>query len=226
MYRDSFEVKQSSLGPQVGRGVFATVDIPKGAYFMPEMAKNSIKFDIQAVGAISEVGDALKEKFEETFTSDAAMKVDSITHFMDGYGYDSLIYGDLANFVDSGISTFVNHGCNGTSNLGARRYLVDKMYNDVYNYGEDPTLTDQEADPERPVEEYGILQGDESVSVFKPGLVRRTELKVSSSDAMLKDVKAGEEIFTNYVLIPQVRPARKYSISPWYMIHLPWEIAQ
>jgi hypothetical protein len=27
-------------------------------------------------------------------------------------------------------------------------------------------------------------------------------------------------------LIPQVRPARKYSISPWEMIHLPGEIAQ
>jgi hypothetical protein len=90
---------------------------------MPEIAKNSIKFDIQAVAAISEVGDALKEQFEETFTSDAAMKVDSITHFMDGYGYDNLIYGDLANFVDSGISTFVNHGRNGTFNLGARLYL-------------------------------------------------------------------------------------------------------
>jgi hypothetical protein len=26
------------------------------------------------------------------------------------------------------------------------------------------------------------------------------------------------------VLIPQVRPARKYSIPPWEMINLPWEI--
>jgi hypothetical protein len=29
-----------------------------------------------------------------------------------------------------------------------------------------------------------------------------------------------------FMLIPQVRPARKYSISPWEMIHLPQEIAQ
>jgi hypothetical protein len=73
------------------------------------------------------------------------------------------------------------------------------MYNDVYNYGEYPTLTEQEADPERPVEEYGIHQGDESVSVFKPRLVLQTNFEMSFSDVMLKDVKAGEEIFTNYV---------------------------
>jgi hypothetical protein len=33
------------------------------------------------------------------------------------------------------------------------------------------------------------------------------------------------ELGTN-LLIPQVRPARKYPISPWEMIHLPWEIMQ
>jgi hypothetical protein len=34
------------------------------------------------------------------------------------------------------------------------------------------------------------------------------------------------EVHYARVLIPHVRPARKYSISPWEMIHLPQELLQ
>jgi hypothetical protein len=49
----------------------------------------------------------------------------------------------------------------------------------------------------------------------------------SAADTKLTDtLYNGKKKRFTWVLIPQVRPARKYSISPWEMIHLPGEITQ
>jgi hypothetical protein len=50
-------------------------------------------------------------------------------------------------------------------------------------------------------------------------VVSRESVRISLTLAALNDV-------WTVLLIPQVRPARKYSIPPWEMIHLLREIAQ
>jgi hypothetical protein len=54
-------------------------------------------------------------------------------------------------------------------------------------------------------------------SKVRPGLVRK-DIRSSGSDNLQQ---GKEDVFTNSVLIPQVRRAHKYPNSPWEMIHPP-----
>jgi len=111
--------------------------------------------------------------------------------------------------MDSGIDTFMNHGCNGTTTYVSRSYLLDKKFHKVYNYGEDPTFSEQQADPERPAElDSSSLKA--RGSVFSPIYSRRIELRSSSSYAVIKSVAAGQELFTNYVWF--------YDSSDWQLM--------
>jgi hypothetical protein len=56
-----------------------------------------------------------------------------------------------------------------------------------------------------------------------PSAQRATHLKIVMACVYSISI---QNLNTTILLIPQVRPARKYSISPREMIHLTWEIAQ
>ena len=210
VYREFIEVKQSSIGPHVGRGVFTTVDIEQGSYLMMEIQVHQIKFDVRATATIVKLSEFLEESLKrEDVEHDSEMNINSILNYMDGYGYDCDLYGGIANFVDSGIDTFMNHGCNGTTTYVSRSYLHDKKFHKVYNYGEDPTFSEQQADPERPAElDSSSLKA--RGSVFSPIYSRRIELRSSSSYAVIKSVAAGQELFTNYVWF--------YDSSDWQLM--------
>ena len=79
-------------------------------------------------------------------------------------------------FVDSGIMTFVNHGCNGTFNTG--------------NLDPDG-MTEQNFDTFPDIQLVKKL--------YNPFADRRRRSLETSYDFALRDIKAGEEISSNYL---------------------------
>jgi hypothetical protein len=63
--RDAFEVKPSSVGENVGRGLFTKVDIVKGSYFMQEVSVHQIKFSVQSVSVMYDTREMLQELYED-----------------------------------------------------------------------------------------------------------------------------------------------------------------
>mmetsp|Transcript_12427 Transcript_12427/g.18221 ORF Transcript_12427/g.18221 Transcript_12427/m.18221 type:complete len:859 (-) Transcript_12427:147-2723(-) len=98
------EVKQSTVSESAGRGLFATVDIPKGSYISAESAGHSVHFKPNTY--------ALIEEMELCVTT----VLDAVYFYMHGYGVQVHHLGEKSNVVDSSILTFMNHGCNGTYN--------------------------------------------------------------------------------------------------------------
>jgi SET domain-containing protein len=78
--------------------------------------------------------------------------------------------------VDSGIMTFVNHGCNKSYNSGTESF-VDELTADVDVFPDD-------------------LSGDSHIQTYNPFVDRHLRYEVEQS---IRDIKAGEEILTNYL---------------------------
>ena len=91
----NFEVKMSSKGSQVGRGVFALVDIPKGSLIMQEYAGRDI--------FLSTGSDKIMQRLIKT--SPATTSLNAILNYVDGYGFDT----DDGFIVEASILSFVNH---------------------------------------------------------------------------------------------------------------------
>lgn len=78
-----FDVKTSSLGEHVGRGVFATVDIPQGALIGQELAGNEVQFSPRSV----EIIENMMEAYEgNTSTS-------CLYNYFEGYGFEFYPHG-------------------------------------------------------------------------------------------------------------------------------------
>ena len=80
--------------------------------------------------------------------------------------------------------TFVNHGCNGTYNLG--------NYN---NPPEEGGLTEQNAKES----DYLNTFEEEEHSGYNPYRLRHIHHENSHSDISVKDIKAGDELFVDYL---------------------------
>eukprot|EP00978_Attheya_sp_CCMP212_P001313 scaffold2735_cov61-Attheya_sp.AAC.9 len=166
----SFEVKMSTVGEKSGRGVFAAVDIPADTRIAQEQS-------VHFVGFPPDTCDLLQEMFEKV---GAAAALKSMYGYMHGYGFQSRIMGDDEVYVDSSILTFVNHGCNGTYNMGS----------------ETSGWTEWTVDPMKPPPES--LSGTTN-SVYNPVNDRHLYQLMSGSDFTLRDIKKGEEILDNYL---------------------------
>ena len=98
-------------------------------------------------------------------------------HFLNPMISLILFQGKKHHTIDSGITTFCNHGCNGT-----------------YNYGDDNNFTelniDLDYDPE------ALLN---KASVFSPVFERHLRQILAVGDYTLRDIRQGEEILCNYL---------------------------
>jgi len=102
--REAFEVKPSSIGKNVGRGLFTKVDIVEGSYFMQEVAVHQVIFSVQSVAVILKTKQLLLELYNETAFLDLQdyaahlthqknkYEIDSLLTYMDGYGYDDITF--------------------------------------------------------------------------------------------------------------------------------------
>uniref|UniRef100_A0A7S2HCC7 PABS domain-containing protein n=1 Tax=Helicotheca tamesis TaxID=374047 RepID=A0A7S2HCC7_9STRA len=167
----SFEVKTSEIGEHAGRGVFAKVDIPKGSRIALD---ESVKSIYAAPSTVDLAFTFLKE-FDE------AQDLNAATAYLYGYGFVSLTYGMPSISVDSSIMTFVNHGCNGTHNMGP------------LNGG--TKLTELSASLDSMP---GDLR-DEEYILHDIVSARHLPHLLGGGDFALCDIKAGEEILNNYL---------------------------
>lgn len=162
----SFEVKMSEQGKHAGRGVFTKVDIAAESYIAAESFSQSLRFypsTYKLIAGLEEESDGLE----------------ALEYYMHGYGFTSRRFGESEVFVDSSIITFVNHGCNGTYNVG-----VKTDYNEFSSNLDAPT---------------DDLDGRShtGTSVFNPVVDRHLFF---GGDESLRDIKAGEEILDNYLV--------------------------
>lgn len=87
--RTSFEVKTSSLGKNIGRGLFTKVDIQEGSYLMQEVAVHQLKFSVQSYSAIFSTKQMLQELIKSTAARNMRNRsdvydIDSLLSYMDG----------------------------------------------------------------------------------------------------------------------------------------------
>ena len=167
-----FYVAASKAGEYAGRGVFAKTLIPVGSYLMLEASVHPVI--IEASSAV------LIENMSNYEIADE-YNIEELTAFVWGYGYSSQGFGD-ANIieVDSGILTFVNHGCNGSSNLGLFPKITDSSVNQTHVPNELLYYRNQGVD-----------------YVFNPAAVRSTFSRVENQNVW-GDIKAGDELLENY----------------------------
>jgi hypothetical protein len=82
--RSSFEVKTSSLGKNVGRGLYTKVDIQEGSYLMQEVAVHQLKFSVQSHSIIESTKNLINKDFDSREAGDAQLEIDSLIFYMDG----------------------------------------------------------------------------------------------------------------------------------------------
>lgn len=77
----SFEVKQSAVGDQAGRGLFTKVEIPEDAYLSAETNVQALKFMPTTVDLIQSLAE-----------EDIGKSLDIFNWYMTGYGFYSRTY--------------------------------------------------------------------------------------------------------------------------------------
>ena len=156
-----------------GFGIFAKEDISKGSMIAAEESTKAIKCPpttYEMMGTIA-----------RDFPAAEALQV--VPYYLHFYGFQSQVLGGPEYRVDSGILTFVNHGCNGTANMG--------------DVGVSNAVTEATADPENMPPRQGKV--DEDGSIHHIVIDRHINQVMLSSDASMRDIKAGEEILNDYL---------------------------
>merc|ERR1740124_1451606 len=153
-----------------GRGVFTKVDIEEGSFLGMAEAPMKVHFPPSTMDIIYGL--------TEDFTKYAESLI-RMVHYADGYGWQMMGRGQEEYFVDSGIMTFINHGCNGTYNID------DEGYDGMTEQNSEITVTETRA-------------------VHDP-YSDRHYLHISNAPSFaLRDISAGEEILCNYLTFCEV----------------------
>jgi len=175
----NFEVKESTVGNDGGRGVFTKVDIKEGS--MLAMADN-----LKYVHIPSSTVQVL-----ENMHYNAPFDVGRVLDYVYGYGWSAVTGRSKETLmehylVDSGIFTFMNHGCDESYNIVSRACELSLGKLGGLN------LTETNSRPEH----YNIWQPRE---IFDPYLDRHLPHKNAWQLYARRDLVAGEEILDNYV---------------------------
>lgn len=157
------------------RGVFALVDIPAHSTVRSKEVIELVQFSPAAVNVIGKMYDDYYEVAED---------LAPVYAYMFGYGYSNNFFGEASAFVDSSFLTFMNHGCNGTSNYGKE---------------EQGDITEWSADPDTFLPHLSFNRRQRGDSIFDPVLDRNFYELVIDGDITTKDIKAGDEILDNYL---------------------------
>ena len=169
----SFEVKQSTI-PNAGRGIFMKHAAEAGSYVFMDDCVDGMHLTDSTI--------RLVENIVEGDYDDINVDIwETIMWYADGYGYTAEDFGTRAYDVDAGIGTFVNHGCNGTTNVGKESSL---------HLSEDSFTAISEGLPS--------VHGTPSLK-FNPALDRTLRSHGCGENIALRDLHEGEEIFNNYM---------------------------
>jgi len=170
-----------------GKGVFAKVDMMKGALIGRESAVHVIHFSPETYHVVS--------KYHRFLSG--AHNFGAVYFFMEGYGFEGEDMGgwDMnlqEYFVDGSINLFVNHGCDYSNNIGSR--------NEYYCMNSPNCSFMSESMTEEIIE---TLDVPELISPNTPIFRRHRLLFLTGFDVTLRDIKLGEEILMNYLYFEQ-----------------------
>jgi len=173
--------KSTVNGEYGGRGLFAAQDIPKYAMLNVEGGVKAFHV-LPSTWAVFE---PFYEWADESSDDDDGImngiedELSRFYAFTEGYGYKATVLGKKHFTIDSSITTFCNHGCNGTTNYGDK----DKV-----------DLTETNADLNNPHED--VLT---KAVVYSPVMERHLRQHLSIGDYTLRDIKKDEEILCDYL---------------------------
>jgi len=167
--REGLTVRKSSAGENAGRGVFVLGDVPPRSYLNLEASAHPIRAHWKTSELIIELEDN-HELYEET---------NDYVSYLDAYGYLAEPWGQPQYTVDSGLMTFVNHGCNGTFNCGLETNFTEVSI-DLDN---PPTI----------ITEY------DRMAAYDPIEERRISMHQITTLTHDVTLQAGDELFDNYM---------------------------
>lgn len=164
----SLEVRHSPI-PGAGRGLFFKEAAPKGSYIAIDAGVHDLSIFPYTRRILREMLDEIhgdKWKMFETYVF--------------GYGFAHEFYGEPGYSVDASIMTFINHGCNGTNNMGVATELTE-LTADLHNFP--PEL------------ENSVLEN----FFYHPFAMRNHFIYQNAFDTLLRDVSADTELLDNYL---------------------------
>jgi hypothetical protein len=170
----SFAVGVSRI-PGAGRGIFFQTDVAKGTFIAADESVYDILFYPSTTSIVHEMIDYLD--------SSEFLHYSSIFYtYLFGYGFAFEYFGKAGYLVDTGILTFINHGCNGTGVMGEGEPLIS---------------TEMTVDLERMPAELENYSTE--THVYNPFIDRNNMRIITAGDKTLFDIKAGSELVDNYL---------------------------
>lgn len=164
-----------SLIPGAGRGVFFQTDVAKGTLIAAEESVHDVLVYPTTTSLIHEMIDFLKPS--------EYLQYSILFHaYLFGYGFAFEYFGEPGYLVDTGILTFINHGCNGMEVMGE---------------GEPLTSTEMTVDPEQMPPE--LTNYSTECHTYNPFIDRNNMRIITAGDKTLFDMKNGSELLDNYL---------------------------
>jgi len=173
----NFEVKESTVGNGGGRGVFTKVDIKEGSLLAMSDNLKYVHIPSNTV-----------EVMEKIQYFSAEIELGPMLDYVYGYGWSTLIGGYKEQYlIDSGIFTFMNHGCDGSFNIQSKMSdLIQDKLGGIQ-------LTEENTKPEH----FDIWRPRKEI--FDAYLDRHLSHIGAWQLNAARDMEAGEEILDNYV---------------------------
>ncbi|CAB9506471.1 expressed unknown protein [Seminavis robusta] len=167
----SFEVKLSTV-ENAGRGIFVKHDIQEGSYVFIDTCVQNVYITDATIRVVDEFVDHAENMTIPLKTWNILMG------YADGYGFTAEDFGYRAYDVDPGIASFVNHGCNGTANVGDAeyQYLTELSYTG-----------------------FNITADQERYKIYNPAMDRSRRTVSCAGSLAMRDMEQGEEVFNNYM---------------------------
>jgi len=170
------EARKSEVAEFAGRGLFAAQDIPSGSCLAMDKSVTNFHVSPSAWSIITRLQTWANQN-RANFAS-VENKISTVSTFTTGYGYGTTRMGKTQYTVDPWITTFCNHGCNGTWS---------------YGFGSDE-FTEMNVDLDKAP--AALFQ---AVEVWSPVFERHVRQAVGTGDETMRDIKKGEEILCNYL---------------------------
>lgn len=182
---DDFEVRTSEDGSGTV-GVFAKVDVPAYSY-----VKTGEAFRVSPATA-ELLGDSARGFGGDGTSAKPLMDI------LEKHGLESTLKGQFEWYVDPGLYSLMNHGCNGTSNVG---HLASWTYKNTKpeQYFEAVRTGADRSGGLNPIEAPSGREAHEYFSVRSPVLARHVSSYAAGYLMSLRDIRKGEEVTTNHL---------------------------
>lgn len=166
----TIEVRNSSVGENAGKGVFATADIPRGSYIgLKEQVSGTVRAKAQTYDTFLKTSELSGGKLLDSALGSYIREYGEISS---GAGMDTFV-------VDSTTRSLINHACDGKNNVGVKL-----------------GISQSSANPEEVAQEI-IERYEDPVGIYNPAADRQVNDYVNIIP--LKDIKKGEEYLSNYL---------------------------